>query len=259
MQPSCICAEADLTLPSMSSWSLLLVGVGLGLRHATDADHVLVVAGLVEREPNAWRAARVAALWGAGHTVTFLALGLLVILAGFEPSEDLERWTEGLVGLTLLSLGGAQLVRRARPPEGGVERSGSASPVAFGLLHGLAGSAGVAVATTTTIGSRALAAAYLALVATGTVVGMVALTFALAGPLRDALQRRARLLRAATLATALLSIALGIGTLWNAFAHAAPSRLTKAHPALVDVTTTHPTLATQLHATSHQSSGSSRP
>ncbi len=57
----------------MTGLSVLLLGVGLGLRHATDADHVVVVSALVQREPGIWRAARVAALWGLGHSAAFLA------------------------------------------------------------------------------------------------------------------------------------------------------------------------------------------
>jgi hypothetical protein len=65
----------------MTGLSVLLLGVGLGLRHATDADHVSVVSALVQREPGVWRAARIAALRGPGLTVAFLALGLLIVLA----------------------------------------------------------------------------------------------------------------------------------------------------------------------------------
>lgn len=60
----------------MIGLSVLLLGIGLGLRHAIDTDHVVVVSALVQREHGVWRAARIAALWGAGHTIALLSMGL---------------------------------------------------------------------------------------------------------------------------------------------------------------------------------------
>lgn len=68
----------------MSTWSALLLGFGLGLRHATDADHVVVVSTLVQQSPGLKTAARIAALWGLGHTTTFLCLGLPLICFGLR-------------------------------------------------------------------------------------------------------------------------------------------------------------------------------
>lgn len=197
----------------MTGLSILLLGVGLGLRHATDVDHVVVVSALLQREPGAWRAARIAALWGAGHTISFLTLGLLIVLTGLRLPEAFERGAELLVALMLIGFGFFHLAtvrrrpaRATAPPAVG----SPARPLAVGLVHGLAGSAGIALLAATTIRSRPLAVAYLGLVALGTVLGMVALTVAMSRPLGWTMRRSDRLGRAVSVLAALLSLGLGL-------------------------------------------------
>lgn len=197
----------------MTGLSVLLLGVGLGLRHATDADHVVVVSALVQREPGMWRAARIAALWGAGHTVAFLALGLPIVLAEVRIPEAFERGAELLVALMLIGFGVWHLVgsRRAEVGESApAVASASVRPLLIGLAHGLAGSAGIALLAATTIGSRPLAVAYLGLVALGTVIGMVALTVLMSRPISWTMRRDGRLRSAITVLAATLSVGLGL-------------------------------------------------
>ncbi|GAB4216975.1 MAG: hypothetical protein OHK0013_44050 [Sandaracinaceae bacterium] len=206
----------------MTGFSALLVGLGLGLRHALDADHVVVVSTMLQREPGFWRAARIAALWGAGHSVAFLALGLMIVVAGLRVPEVFERGAQLLVAVMLVALGLWHLIR-ARPrtmadDEETVELSPAARPIAIGLVHGLAGSAGIALLAATTIESRALAVGYLFLVAIGTVVGMVALTALLAQPIRWTVHREGLLKRTVTVLAALLGIGLGIRIFADTFA-----------------------------------------
>lgn len=205
----------------MTGLSVLLLGIGLGLRHATDADHVVVVSALVQREPGVWRAARIAALWGAGHTVAFLALGLLIVLAEVRIPEAFERGAELLVALMLIGFGIWHLVRsrgmglgEAVPAVTGA----SARPLVIGLIHGLAGSAGIALLAATTIDSRPLAVAYLGLVALGTVIGMVALTVVMSRPISWTMRREGRLRSAIIGIAAMLSIGLGLTVLVQAAA-----------------------------------------
>ncbi len=200
----------------MSTIALLVLGLGLGLRHATDADHLLAVSTLVRQELDGWRAVRVAVLWGSGHTLAFLALGLLVVLTGTRIPPSFEQGAQFVVGAMLVGLGvwsvvsrrsGSDIVPMSTPTRP------SARPLAVGLVHGLAGSAGVALVAATTMKSTARAIAYLGLVALGTVVGMVALTLALARSLRWAHHRAPRSTQALSTLGAGLSVALGIFTL----------------------------------------------
>lgn len=201
----------------MTGLSVLLVGIGLGLRHALDADHVVVVSAMLQREPGIWRAARIAALWGAGHSVAFLALGLMIVVVGLRVPEAFERGAELLVAVMLIALGLWHLTQARRPrlSDGAepIEDSPAARPIAIGLVHGLAGSAGIALLAATTIESRALAVGYLFLVAIGTVVGMVTLTALLARPIHWTLRRQGWLERTVTVVAALLSIGLGLSVL----------------------------------------------
>jgi hypothetical protein len=200
----------------MSGLSVLLLGIGLGLRHATDADHLVVVSALVQREPGVWRAARIAALWGAGHTVAFLALGLLIVLAEVRIPEAFEHGAELLVALMLIGFGIWHLVRSRGTGAGESMPSvagASARPLVIGLVHGLAGSAGIALLAATTIGSRPLAFAYLGLVALGTVIGMVVLTVLMSRPVSWTMRREGCLRSAITVVAAMLSIGLGLAVL----------------------------------------------
>lgn len=197
----------------MTGWSVLLLGVGLGLSHATDADHVVAVSALVQREPGMWRAARIAALWGAGHTASFLGLGLLVILAGVQVPAAYEAFAEALVAVMLVGLGIWHLWhgRQTHAPEATASAATAyARPALIGVVHGLAGSAGIALFAATTIASRPLAAAYLALFGMGTMLGMVALTVVMARPLRWTMRREGPLKQGVILLAALSSIALGL-------------------------------------------------
>lgn len=54
--------------------SILAVGFFLGMRHATDPDHVIAVSTIVTRNRNLGRAALIGAFWGLGHTITFSRL-----------------------------------------------------------------------------------------------------------------------------------------------------------------------------------------
>src|SRR6185437_8244000 len=64
----------------VSLLTILAVGFVLGMRHATDADHVIAVSTIVTREHKASRAALIGAAWGLGHTVTIFAVGSILIL-----------------------------------------------------------------------------------------------------------------------------------------------------------------------------------
>ena len=196
---------------------MLLWGFALGLRHASDADHVAVVATLLQREPGVWKAARIAALWGAGHTLSFLAIGLLIVLAQFHPSAALEQAAEVLVAAMLIGVGSWHLTR---PPAATPASSPSKPtlletlrPVAVGVIHGLAGSAAIGLITATTITSRGLAALYLALFGVGTILGMVLLTVVIANPIAWSVRREGFTKRIVGVAASLLSIVLGIAVL----------------------------------------------
>lgn len=188
------------------AWALLL-GFGLGLRHAGDADHIAAVATLLGRDASPVRAARLAALWGLGHSLTFLAVGTLVVVGGLRLPASLGRAAEGLVAAMLILLGATTLFRHR---VGRFSGSPTWRPLFIGIVHGLAGSAGVALLALTAIRSTRGALAFLALFGAGTVMGMVLLTLVLCLPFGWSLRRYGQVPQAAIIAAAILSIALGI-------------------------------------------------
>src|SRR6202047_5398824 len=60
--------------------SILAVGFFLGMRHATDPDHVIAVTTIVSNQRNSMRAALIGAFWGVGHTLTIFVVGAGIIL-----------------------------------------------------------------------------------------------------------------------------------------------------------------------------------
>jgi len=205
---------------------MLLLGVGLGLRHATDADHVVVVTALVQREPGIWRAARVAVLWGLGHSAAFFGLGLLIVLADVRIPATFDRGMDLLVALMLVGFGVWHLARSRSERTEVTARKGvscDSRPVLIGVVHGLAGSTAIALLAITTIPSPTLAVLYLALFALGTVLGMVALTLVMSQPISWSMRRQGFLRQGITVLAALLSVGLGAAILGRtAFSAGAP-------------------------------------
>jgi hypothetical protein len=191
----------------MIDGSALLLVIGLGLRHATDADHVAVVSSLVQRQPGILRAARVAMLWGLGHCGSFLGVGALVIFVGLRIPEAFEQGAELLVAFMLVSLGAFHLLHH--PEARSKQAISAARPVVVGLVHGLAGSAGMALLVATTIRSQLWALLYLATFGLGTVIGMGLLTMALSRPLAWTGQQRGALGRLLARSPAICNLLLG--------------------------------------------------
>jgi len=212
--------------------AIISVGFVLGMRHATDADHVVAVTTIVSRERSLGPAAWLGALWGVGHTVTIVIVGGAIILFNVVIPPRVGLLMELAVSLMLIALGvwnlrgtWRALVEMVRPaaaahahphvhahgdyvhahphphdrephphrldqtPLARLDRSFRqlrayqiVRPVVVGVVHGLAGSAAVALLVLTTIRTPSWAMAYLVLFGIGTVAGMLLVTMALAAP-----------------------------------------------------------------------------
>ncbi len=224
----------------MTPLSILLAGLLLGVLHATESDHLAAVATLAAGRAGAAHAVRQAIAWGIGHALTLMAFaGLMIVLHASVPPR-LEQGLETAVGVVLVLLG-ADLIRRWRaarsvpPPSaapGGPARSSSANaertrwPLrAFGVgtLHGLAGSSALVVMAAATSPATVLGVGYIAVFGLGAILGMAALSLAVAWPLRWAasgvLARRGFVQRASRVASALIGAAsctLGVLTVVRA-------------------------------------------
>src|SRR5258708_37003374 len=85
--------------------SIISLGFFLGMRHATDADHVIAVTTIVSRQRSIRNAAVIGALWGVGHTITILVVGSAIILFGLVIPPRIGLTMELSVGLMLILLG----------------------------------------------------------------------------------------------------------------------------------------------------------
>ncbi len=184
----------------------IALGALLGLRHATDADHVVAVTAIVAREQRLSRAAWVGALWGIGHTLTLLVVGGAIVAFRLVIPPRVGLGLEFGVALMLILLGFANL----RATEGAPVDRPAVRPFLVGLVHGLAGSAAVALLVLATIRTTAAALAYLLVFGLGTVLGMVMVTVLFAAPAMYAGARVSRLQTGIRFAAGALSIAFGL-------------------------------------------------
>ena len=186
-----LASTLDATAPTASA--LLVLGFMLGLRHATDADHVVAVATIVARERTVRAAGAIGVAWGIGHAVTVCLVGALIIGAGLVVPPRFEQVAEAAVGAMLVALGLVALAGALRggaaptvvPPEASAGSRGwlRGRAMLIGVVHGLAGSAGVTLLILPTMRAPIDGAAYLALFGVGTIVGMLALTLTMSLPL----------------------------------------------------------------------------
>src|SRR5579863_9426409 len=125
--------------------SVLVLGFLLGMRHATDPDHVVAVTTIVARQRRLWASAIVGAWWGLGHTVTIFLVGGAIIALHLVVPARIGLAMECAVALMLIALGVATLKSAlARPghpaaaaPLPGVDQIGPLRPLLVGIVHGL--------------------------------------------------------------------------------------------------------------------------
>lgn len=182
----------------------IALGALLGLRHATDADHVVAVTAIVSREQSLGRAAGIGALWGIGHTLTLLVVGGAIVTFRLVIPTRLGLALEFGVALMLIVLGFTNLRARDDAPRAAVR------PFLVGLVHGLAGSAAVALLVLATIRGTFEALVYLFVFGLGTIIGMMAVTMLLAVPTLYAGARVTRFQSGIRVAAGALSIAFGL-------------------------------------------------
>lgn len=190
----------------LSLLSLALLGLLLGVRHAVDPDHVVAVTTIATRETSLRRAASIGAMWGVGHTMTILIVGGAIIGLRIVISPRVGLAMEFSVALMLIALG---LVNLFAPRD--VDRPVSNTrPLLIGMVHGLAGSAAIALLVLATVPDVRWAFAYLLLFGVGTIAGMIVATVAIAWPASYARARATSMRRWLTLASGVLSLAFGV-------------------------------------------------
>jgi high-affinity nickel-transport protein len=214
----------------MTFLSILALGFFLGMRHATDSDHVIAVSTIVSRQRKISDAALTGVFWGTGHSLTLLVVGGMIILFGVVIPTRLGLSLELCVALMLVLLGWLNLRAFRRSlnhvpssenvhqhphrhgdyihthahthdpenhghsetdvPTACLDRQFGRShfyrmlrPVIVGIVHGLAGSAAVALLVLPLIRDPVWAIMYLLIFGAGTIAGMMLITAAIAAPI----------------------------------------------------------------------------
>ncbi len=205
----------------MASLPLLVTcaqGLGLGLLHALDSDHVAAVTTIVASGKGPKRAMAIGAWWGAGHAAAVLGAGALLVALGAHMPERLALLFDAIVVFMLAGLGVGALWRAMRARSSSSAPGAHAHPhlhqpartplraLAVGLVHGASGTAAVALAVLTTLPGLAQRYAYLFLFAGGAALGMTLLSALLALSIGAAARRFALPLRVMYVAAGCLSI-----------------------------------------------------
>ena len=244
--------------------SIIALGFFLGMRHATDPDHVIAVSTIVSREREIGKSAWIGVFWGIGHTLTIFAVGAAIILFDVAISPRIGLSMELAVGLMLILLGVMNVVSFFREMPSSSARAGTPvapeeeiihshahshgdyvhmhshshgpqahahagqnsvawldrallrfklyrplRPLMIGIVHGMAGSAAVALLVLATIRDPRWAAAYLLVFGVGTIAGMMVITMSIASTFHLARGKQSFLQRLA-MVSGVLSLGFGI-------------------------------------------------
>lgn len=222
---------------------LFLAGLGLilGMRHSTDPDHIVAISTIVSKQRSIRHAALIGSLWGLGHTLTIFVVGSMIIIFGVVIPPRLGLSMEFSVALMLILLGmlnlagvtqkstssftggsGTDALLTAGRPgettwtEGSPARSNGRfgpyqcmRPLIIGIVHGLAGSAAVALLVLSTIHNPLWGTMYLLIFGAGTMAGMMCMTTMMAIPLAYAGSRFLRVSQYLGIASGLVSVCFG--------------------------------------------------
>src|SRR5712675_724889 len=101
----------------LTLFSIIVVGFFIGMRHATDPDHVIAVTTIVSQQNRLTRAALTGAFWGLGHSFTIFIIGTAIILFGLVIPVRVALSMELCVGLMLVSLGMINIAKVFRPTQ----------------------------------------------------------------------------------------------------------------------------------------------
>ena len=198
--------EPIFLLAAAPSIAVLGFGFLIGLKHATEADHLAAVSTIMTERKSIWSSALIGGFWGLGHTISLFAAGVFVLLLDLEISDTTERGLELGVGIMLTLLGlnvirkivqGGGMLHFHTHEHGGLvhahphlhepsEISDAAThhnyrlntrAILIGMMHGLAGSGALMLLVIPTIESRALGMVYVTIFGIGSIGGMMLMSF----------------------------------------------------------------------------------
>ena len=243
-------SEAGMLENSNTLGIMAILGLGLvfGLKHATEVDHVVAISTIVSRHKNIFRSAFVGALWGAGHTLSLMAIAIVVLWFRIVIPERVSGWLEFGVALMIIGLGVSALWRALRRDgqmhvhqhthgslahthvhfhehETRHERSAPSQhshrvsrigwkPVMVGMMHGLAGSGALTLLVLTQISSAWVGLLYVLTFGFGSIAGMLLMSGLIGLPFALTSRKLSHAHQGLQTVAAILSICFGI---WYAY------------------------------------------
>lgn len=255
----------------ITTYSLLAIGFFLGMRHATDADHVIAISTIVSRQRSLKSAAWIGVIWGLGHTLTVAVVGGAILLFAIVIPPRLGLAMEFAVGVMLVLLGFLNLTGMSlwirdnvniapgghthdpdhphghahahgdyahshvhghgqaqhghaedQTPQAWLDRKlgglgfyQAIRPLIIGIVHGLAGSAAVALLVLTAIDDPWWGMVYLLLFGIGTIAGMMLITLLIAAPFAYSTDRFPRFNAYLRISFGLLSVGFGLFLMYS--------------------------------------------
>lgn len=194
----------------LSTFSILIIGFVIGLKHAVEADHLAAVSTIVAERKSIFSSMIIGGFWGVGHTLSLIIVGALVVFLKLQISETVEARLEAIVGGMLVLLGLNALRKLWQKEKIHVhthEHKGghphvhlhaheaekreeshhfmrfSPRAIGIGMVHGLAGSAGLMLLVIPTISSPVIALLYILIFGIGSIAGMMLMSLLIGLPL----------------------------------------------------------------------------
>jgi len=205
------------------SSDLLVLGLGfiLGLKHATDPDHIVAVTTFLGKERQLRRACGIGLFWGLGHTIALAIAGIVVIGLKIPISKWLADRLELVVAVMLIVLGArliATVHTRWHEHHHDFAWSGfGLRPLLVGIVHGTAGSAALTLLVLSTISSTLNGLLYILVFGIGSMLGMLTISVLLALPIQFAGERLHTAIRPIQIGAGVLSCVFGLymaATIW---------------------------------------------
>jgi hypothetical protein len=214
----------------MTSLAILL-GLLVGARHAFEPDHLAAISTLVTGTRSRKNASLLGLMWGLGHTIALLGVGLALVLAGSVLPDRVGNAFELAVAAMLVLLGARAIVRGLRNTDGhaGLHRHGGIAhmhggahdhvhvgdralawrPLTIGIVHGLAGSGALTALAFAELPTTSARVIYMLLFGVGSIAGMTLAT-GIAGAALARLSRGERAQRALAVTTGCISCVCGV-------------------------------------------------
>jgi ABC-type nickel/cobalt efflux system permease component RcnA len=223
---------------ALSTVSVLVLGLLVGLKHAMEADHLAAVSTIVSERKSLLSASLVGGLWGLGHTISLLLAGVAVLLLDIQIGERLSLALEFCVAVMLVALG-VNAIRKvlsggtvhfhqhrhgehthAHPHlhEAGPEPNGdthhglklNARPVLVGMMHGLAGSGALMLLIVPTISTPLVGFIFIIVFGIGSIGGMLVMSALISLPVHFTANRFAAANRAVRMLAGVFSLGFGL-------------------------------------------------